>query len=525
VFDALRQGSDVSQFATVEREFYHAQMSPTRSGYITDMIDLEYKPPQKNIVNNDNSDSDEDTEDQEPHNLNESRSKHRNGFVRINIVTHDAVTQTHNVHVKPEIRNGKKCTAQVKSACAKVSSLGISPAMSRKCVQIVCEEMYGDTYYLSRDEQAAAEGGDDDIIVTNLNIIDGYRRGQKRKRNTPHTIEDWQEYRYVICDSKTLLEHKCIQASQVEADSAQSLMAKTDDITSTLFYDSTSRKNIDGEMPALILKLSDNRSYNLRPIMLAYEDRAQICDLIIETLERMAAALSVKTITTAKDIWEKIDNIMTDSVSKNLNIETIIAAELKSNHIPVHALCKAHTVEALDTSNLSVLSAIEDSVDLKDTIQKINPDLKSFIKGATSVAENGIRTITKLVAHDNSGSSVSLAEEFDYIIEREETVKHISLYHQRRWAQLGLTAASIIEAHPYLVMLVEESAAQNLLAESSRMYLSSEFFLTELQVLAYFTHTVTLPLLNAVATCTTSDLLTILPQLYTDLTNGKTLFI
>ncbi len=66
-------------------------MSQCRSGYITDIIDLEYKPPDNNIVNDDdNSDGGEDTEDLEPDHLNESRSEHRSGFVRHNIVTQDA---------------------------------------------------------------------------------------------------------------------------------------------------------------------------------------------------------------------------------------------------------------------------------------------------------------------------------------------------------------------------------------------------------------------------------------------------
>ena len=71
-------------------------------------------------------------------------------------------------------------------------------------------------------------------------------------------------------------------------------------------------------------------------------------------------------------------------------------------------------------------------------------------------------------------------------------------------------------------MLLDESSASNLLAESSRIYLNCELFLTELQVLAFFTHTVTLPLLNAVAISTTEELLKILPQLYADLSEGKT---
>ena len=53
---------------------------------------------------------------------------------------------------------------------------------------------------------------------------------------------------------------------------------------------------------------------------------------------------------TVKELWKKSTIIMTDNVEKNLHIENDIAAALDSSHIPLHLLCKAHTVEELDGS-------------------------------------------------------------------------------------------------------------------------------------------------------------------------------
>ena len=50
---------------------------------------------------------------------------------------------------------------------------------------------------------------------------------------------------------------------------------------------------------------------------------------------------------------------MTDSVSKNLKIEDLIGESLGSDHRPYHLLCKSHTVEKLDATNLEVLATIE----------------------------------------------------------------------------------------------------------------------------------------------------------------------
>ena len=65
--------------------------------------------------------------------------------------------------------------------------------------------------------------------------------------------------------------------------------------------------------------------------------------MIIGTLEQLAIAgrevLSEDL--SAKTLWENIDNFMTDSVPKNLEVENCVAEKLGSSHIPHHLLCKA----------------------------------------------------------------------------------------------------------------------------------------------------------------------------------------
>ena len=115
----------------------------------------------------------------------------------------------------------------------------------------------------------------------------------------------------------------------------------------TLHYDTTSRNSIDGEWPSIIIRFSDGREFVLRPMFFAYEDCEQIIELSAETFERLAAAASIhegrdnNTVT----LWECIDAIMTDAVSKNLKIVEGISKLLGSNHKPHHLLCKSHTVE------------------------------------------------------------------------------------------------------------------------------------------------------------------------------------
>ena len=95
----------------------------------------------------------------------------------------------------------------------------------------------------------------------------------------------------------------------------------------------------------------------------------------------------------AKDLWEKINALMTDSVSKNLSVPEEVASELDSRHIPHHLLCKSHTIEGFDRSNLSVLSKIEKEVGFRQKLESLNPGVKSFLRGKACIAEAALSSI------------------------------------------------------------------------------------------------------------------------------------
>ena len=122
--------------------------------------------------------------------------------------------------------------------------------------------------------------------------------------------------------------------------------------------------------------------------------------LIVESLERLACTASIsmeKEITS--QLWEQGDAFMADSVAKNLEVEKMVPQIIGSNHIPYHILCKSHTVEKLDKSNLSKL---EKSASLREKFKSINPALKPFFQGKIAIFESGISALLKLVAYDKS---------------------------------------------------------------------------------------------------------------------------
>ena len=512
------------------RLFYNDQLSE-RKYSLSEGVNAEWMSEQVAIIaqskeyysckDDEYDDTDAETED-ESQELDASMT--RSGLRRT--VTQEKETQTtFSFEQKPPVRGIRDCTTQIKNACVKVSvKCGVSTSMATVAVQAVCEELYGHHYFLSKEE--AIEKDPDLVSYKEASPpIKKKRKIDEPKPATPKPLsskQDYIPYKNVLPSPRTLNDHKQLLAVQAEADAANALYTKATTSRCTLHYDTTSRARIDGEWPSIIFSFSDKQRYVLRPIFFAYETRSQIISLIVETLERLATLVNKndKT-TTARSLWEKIDIIMTDSVEKNLSIEEGIADDLGSIHIPLHLLCKAHTVEALDRSNIDVLAEIEAALKFREALMSINPGITSFLRGEKSVVLCAIKSILNFVSHDKSSLSTNQAELFDHILERENKVKSLSLYHERRFTKLGYSCASILDALPYIQMVLNETHLSNLHTETVQIFSDSEFLSTELLCLAYFTHKISLPLLYAVEVCNQDELCTIFPQLYSDLQSGS----
>ena len=212
---------------------------------------------------------------------------------------------------------------------------------------------------------------------------------------------------------------------------------------------------------------------------------------------------------------------MTDSVSKNLTIGEEVSKVFKSTvPPPTHLLCKSHPVEAFDRSNLTVLAEIESKLDFRKKLQALNPSVKPFLRGKKSITECAISSILSLVSHEKSAHSTNQADLFDYILNRENQVNRLAIYHERRFTKLGYSASSILQSLPFIRMLINETHLSNQHVEVVKLLLDSEFLMTELEALSYFTHKVTLPFLHFVEVSSQQDLLKVFPKLYEDLSNG-----
>ena len=301
-------------------------------------------------INNELSFIEEEADTDVPSSSNVQLNQNRSGLTRNNIVSAEKCTQTEDYVIeRPSIRKTKKCTADIKAACAQVSvSCGLSTEMSRVAVQAVSKHLYHHKYYLSIDEVTTS--------LTSCNKISP----PPAKKKFVKSKSDYIDYKYVLPSAKTIAHFQQLQSVEQQQKAAIALYNKPDDVKTTFHYDTTS-STIDGEWPALLLIFSNNQRFSLRPIFFSYEDRENITSLIIEIYERLAlaASVSLSSTVTVRDLWHKTTCLMTDAVSKNLKIGQLIADKLEISYVPFHLLCKSYCVEALDRSNLEILGNIE----------------------------------------------------------------------------------------------------------------------------------------------------------------------
>ena len=111
-----------------------------------------------------------------------------------------------------------------------------------------------------------------------------------------------------------------------------------------------------------------------------------------------------------------------------------------------------------------------------------------------------------LITH-KSAKSCSQADLLDCICEKENVVKRIFPYQQCIFAKLGKAGTSLLEAFLITKEVLDETYNNNLLIEASKLYIESQLFIMELEVLPFFNHHVTFSFLNCIENCNQKDLL------------------
>ena len=106
----------------------------------------------------------------------------------------------------------------------------------------------------------------------------------------------------------------------------------------------------------------------------------------------------------------------------------------------------------MDISNINVLASLESSLKFRE--ESFNACVKSFARGEKAVVLYAIKSTDTFASHDKSSSSTNQGEVIDYVLQRENKVKHLSLYQEQRFTKLGYSCTSVLDAMPYIQMVL-----------------------------------------------------------------------
>jgi hypothetical protein len=141
-------------------------------------------------------------------------------------------------------------------------------------------------------------------------------------KKKPFTNEEYMlRYQRVLPCTKTITRKMHTLAIVAECNAAQQLLEKGPDDKSTLHYDSTTRRKVQGEMTSLVLEFSNGNTLKLRPLLIAKETQESVANFIVMEIKRLAIAAESDPV----KIWECVDALMTDAAAKNLSVESIVS--------------------------------------------------------------------------------------------------------------------------------------------------------------------------------------------------------
>ena len=119
-------------------------------------------------------------------------------------------------------------------------------------------------------------------------------------------------------------------------------------------------------------------------------------------------------------------------------LEKLVEGLLCLYHNTYHILCESHTMERFDQSNLSVLTQkVRESVKLRDRLESVNRRL-SHSSMKKRLLQKHVLLHCSAYIYDKSANSCSLANGFDYVVERKGKSKHSHCITKRVLQSLGI---------------------------------------------------------------------------------------
>lgn len=240
----------------------------------------------------------------------------------------------------------------------------------------------------------------------------------------------------------------------------------TDEQVTVTYSEDGSKKQGAGSFS--VQGISINRMYRALPTMsIATESRRNLADLKVAVLKILEAASGVD----AKTLFDKIDFVITDQTAHNFGIETLVATDLQSDHLPEHLFCNVHPSLMFNRVLTKQWIAIETTIG-RDKIY--SNFLVNASTAASSVTEQALDCMTRLISHDFDHKPWNKAGEFDIHIAPKSN-KCVTLKDER-FNRLTLTCAiSLYHMNDLASFLQKYENVTNQLACIVRCFLDLDF--------------------------------------------------
>ena len=220
----------------------------------------------------------------------------------------------------------------------------------------------------------------------------------------------------------------------------------SDEKATVTYSDDGSKKQGAGAFT--VKGINVNGKYRSLPTLgVSSESKANLAELKKMTLLVLETASGVPS----KDLFERIDFVITDQTAHNFGVEEIVAEDLGSLKAPDHLFCNVHPSLMFNRIITKHWASLENAIG-RDKIY--SNFLVNATTNASSVTEQALDCMTRLINHDFDHKPWNKSHEFDIHISPKEN-KSVSLKDER-FNRLTLTCAVALYHYDDVVSFLEK---------------------------------------------------------------------